>query len=431
MDEVAGERQSLSPPAARRPPSGRPRAFAGVFSATLLCFLAIGAVLPILPKYVSEELGAGNVAVGVVVGAFAISALVGRPVGGRLADRRGRRTVHMAGMAICVVAGLLLFVPFGVPGLIFARLVVGLGDGWVFTAGVTWIVDLSPGGAPRTGDRDVRARDLGRPDVRLRARRGRLLARRLRRRLGAGRDRAAARPARRAHRPRGRAAASAGERGARRGRARHGDLAAAAAVAAAPAATAGFERFVPREALRPGAALALANVGYGTMAGFVVLLLDQQGIGHGATAFTVFAGSVVAARLLLGRLPDILGARRTALGAGLVQGVGLVAVGLAQSLPAALAAAALMGAGMSLLFPSLALLVVDRVPDERRGAAMGAFTAFFDLGVGLGAPFAGLVASLAGGEYAVAFYVAGACCVGGAFLGWFSTRGIQREPVLA
>ena len=65
--------------------------FLGVFSATLLCFLAIGAVLPILPRYVTEELGAGDVAVGVVVGAFAITALVGRPIGGRLADRRGRK----------------------------------------------------------------------------------------------------------------------------------------------------------------------------------------------------------------------------------------------------------------------------------------------------------------------------------------------------
>ena len=72
-------------------------AFLGVFSATLLCFLAIGAVLPILPRYVTDELGAGNVAVGVVVGAFAISALVGRPIGGRLADRHGRKTIHATG----------------------------------------------------------------------------------------------------------------------------------------------------------------------------------------------------------------------------------------------------------------------------------------------------------------------------------------------
>ena len=422
MDEVAGVRESDQ--------SWR-RTFAGVFSATILCFLAIGAVLPILPKYVSEELDAGNVAVGVVVGAFAISALIGRPIGGRLADRRGRRTVHMAGMAICVVAGLLLFVPFGVPGLIFARLVVGLGDGWVFTAGVTWIVDLSPeerrgqaigmfglaiwGGLTFGSVLGEGVYSLGGYDAvwalaSVTPLLGLLVARTV--------------PEAAPQRQPVNEELAAAELGVPIGRPHP-------AVATTPAPSSAFERLVPREALRPGAALALANVGYGTMAGFVVLLLAQQGIGHGATAFTVFAGSVVATRLLLGRLPDVFGARRTALCAGIVQGIGLVAVGLAQSLPMALAAAALMGAGMSLLFPSLALLVVDRVPDERRGAAMGAFTAFFDLGVGLGAPFAGLVASLAGGEYAVAFYVAGGCCVAGAFLGWFSTRGIQREPVLA
>ena len=47
-------------------------------------------------------------------------------------------------MVICALGGLLLFVPAGVPGLVFARLVVGFGDGWVFTAGVTWVVDLAP-----------------------------------------------------------------------------------------------------------------------------------------------------------------------------------------------------------------------------------------------------------------------------------------------
>ena len=38
----------------------------------------------------------------------------------------------------------MLFLPLGVFGLFIARLVVGFGDGWVFTAGVTWIVDLAP-----------------------------------------------------------------------------------------------------------------------------------------------------------------------------------------------------------------------------------------------------------------------------------------------
>ena len=65
-----------------------------------------------------------------------------------------------------------------------------------------------------------------------------------------------------------------------------------------------------------------------------------------------------------------------------------------------------MGAGFSLLFPSLALLVVNRVPVERRGVAMGTFTAFFDLGMGIGGPLTGAAAALGG--YSAAFVLAAA-----------------------
>jgi predicted MFS family arabinose efflux permease len=49
------------------------------------------------------------------------------------------------------------------------------------------------------------------------------------------------------------------------------------------------------------------------------------------------------------------------------------------------------------------LIVVARVPETRRGAALGTFTAFFDAGIGLGAPLAGLAAVLAGYEGAFLF----------------------------
>src|SRR5262249_42702410 len=68
----------------------------------------------------------------------------------------------------------------------------------------------------------------------------------------------------------------------------------------------------------------------------------------------------------------------------------------ADSLPAALAGAIVVGVGFSMLFPALALMVVGDVGEDRRGSAMGAFTAFFDIGVGLGAPLAGATAALAG-----------------------------------
>ena len=62
-----------------------------------------------------------------------------------------------------------------------------------------------------------------------------------------------------------------------------------------------------------------------------------------------------------------------------------------------------MGAAFSLLYPSLSLIVVDRVPENRRGAALGTFTAFFDAGVGLGAPLAGIAAALSDYEGAFLF----------------------------
>jgi MFS family permease len=163
---------------------------------------------------------------------------------------------------------------------------------------------------------------------------------------------------------------------------------------------------IAREAMRPGAALALASIGYATVAAFVVLHLDARDVGHGATVFGAFATMVVLTRLLGGDLPDRIGPARVATAAALVEAAGLATIAVAGSLPVALAGALAMGAAFSLLYPSLSLIVVSRVPETRRGAALGTFTAFFDAGVGLGAPLAGTAAALT--SYEGAFLVASA-----------------------
>ena len=95
---------------------------------------------------------------------------------------------------------------------------------------------------------------------------------------------------------------------------------------------------------------------------------------------------VVLTRLIGGDLPDRVGAARVAIAAALVEAVGLLTIAFAHSLPVALVGAMAMGAAFSLLYPSLMLIVVNRVSETRRGAALGTFTAFFDAGVGIGAP---------------------------------------------
>ena len=113
-------------------------------SPTLLGLLSVGAVLPVLPRYVTGPLDSGDIAVGVVIGCYAVTGLLLRPIAGRIADTRGRRPTLVVGSLLAAGAGLLYLVPAGIPGLIVARLFLGAGEGMVFTAGSAWIVDLAP-----------------------------------------------------------------------------------------------------------------------------------------------------------------------------------------------------------------------------------------------------------------------------------------------
>jgi MFS family permease len=154
-----------------------------------------------------------------------------------------------------------------------------------------------------------------------------------------------------------------------------------------------------------------------------VLSLDERGIGHGPEVFSVFAATVVATRLLAGGLPDRIGAARCAVGAALIETIGLLLLGAAEDLPVVIAGAIGMGAAFSLLFPSLSLVAVNRVGPERRGNAMGTFTAAFDAGMLVGSPIVGAAAAIAG--YSAAFYVAAAAALACAA---FST-GFIRESL--
>lgn len=362
----------------------------GLFLAALGAFMAIGAALPVLPSYVRGPLHSSDLAVGVVIGAFAVTSVVCRPLAGRQADRRGRRVVLVAGSLALAAGGVLYLLSGGVASLILARLVVGAGEGSLYTAGATWAVDLAPA--------DRRGLALGMfglavwGGLSLGPLAGELL------RTSSGYSAVwaltAALPA-------------------------AGALLAWRLPEPAPVVSAGLPRMslasmLPPPARRPGIALALANVGYAALAGFAVLALRARGIGDGAMVFTVFAVAVFASRLVLGRVPDSLGARPTAVAAGLVEALGLALIAGAGSLTAALLGALVVGAGFSMLFPSLALMVVGDLGEQGRGSAMGAFTAFFDVGVGLGGPIAGLTASLGG--YPAVFYLSAVAALGTALL---------------
>jgi predicted MFS family arabinose efflux permease len=76
----------------------------------------------------------------------------------------------------------------------------------------------------------------------------------------------------------------------------------------------------------------------------------------------------------------------------LIEAIGLALVWLAPWGVLALVGATVTGFGYSLVYPGFGVEAVRRAPAESRGLAMGAYTAFLDLALGLANPALGLVA---------------------------------------
>ena len=81
--------------------------FAVVMLAAFAYFVALGALIPTVPRFVEDELGGGGVQVGVGVGSLAVTAALLRPWTGRIGDTRGRRVLAVSGATIVGVSILL------------------------------------------------------------------------------------------------------------------------------------------------------------------------------------------------------------------------------------------------------------------------------------------------------------------------------------
>jgi MFS family permease len=349
-----------------------PRSYALVLAAAALCYAALGAVLRILPDHVADDLGGSPAAVGLAVGAPALTAVVARPLGGGLADRVGPRPLIVVG-AVTMAAGVLPAFGDGLAALDASRLLVGAGEGTLMAASVLWLLRIA--GPERRG------RALGHIGLANYAglASGPLLAEALR----GDPDRiliaAIVLP-----------------------------LVAGALVLGLRAPPVADERApvlgasLLRATLRPGAGLALVNVGYVAVLAFGAAVGREHGAAAAGLVVPVFAATVIAARLLAAGVPDRLGPVATLRACALAEGLGLVALALVHGTAPVLGATVLLAAGQALAVPALGLLALARVEPERHGAAAGLFFSWFDAGVGLGGPVVGALARATGPATAVA-----------------------------
>lgn len=387
---------------ATAPEAGRARlvtpTFVLITVAALGYFTALGMHLPVLPRYVEDELGGGGLAVGGAVGAFAVSAAMVRPAVGRWGDTLGRRPLAVVGGAIAAVSILGYGLVESLPVLIGFRLLTGLGEAAFFVGVATAVQDLSP------DDRRGEAASFFSTAIYGGLAIGPFLGESLYRGGGAGRVWIVS--------------AVLAALGAAVSLLIPGHLGKTQTLIddeVVPVDDGERHGFLHPAAILPGTILLLGLMGFAAFGSFLAIHLEDLGIDNAGPYFLLYGVAVLVVRILGARVPDRFGAVRTTTLSLVAIAAGTLLIAVVEAAPAIAAGTLVFSIGMSLLFPALFGLTVNTAPASERSHAVGTFSLFFDLSQGVGAPVLGLVVQVAGSDRA-AFVTAAAITLVGLVL---------------
>jgi MFS family permease len=348
-------------------------------------YLTVGLPLAVLSLHVHDTLGFGDLAVGVTIGIQSLATLLTRQLAGNLCDCVGSKTSVLAG-GIVLAAAALIYLASTIAGLspaaslgvlLFGRGMLGVGESLLMTGALAWAIGAV--GSENTGKVMVWVGIAMYAAIAAGAPLGMQLM--LEQHVVAGF-----------------VAISLGTL-------LFCLLALGLAAITAPVAPPRGERMpflkVVTRVAPFGAGLALATVGFSAIAAFAALDYHSRGWTGAGLALAGFGAAYILTRLMFGGLPDRLGGIRVAIASLLIETVGQALLWLAPTPVVALGGAILTGIGFSLVFPSFGIEAVRGVPPTSRGAALGAYVAFFDIGAAVAAPATGLVTSAFG--YSSAF----------------------------
>jgi MFS family permease len=336
-----------------------------------LCYFAIGLPMAVLPGVVHLQLHFNTVVAGLAISAQYVATVLSRPQAGRMADTVGARRTVLSGALAAAASGFCLFgcgslgqLPLACLALMLvSRLILGFGESWMATGSALWgIARVGPEHTARviswSGICSYGGLAVGAP-------------------VGVWIDRAWG---------------------------LHGvglisaitaciGLLAAYPLGEVPVAEGKPMAFrhVLNRVMPHGLSLALATTGFGTIASFTVLFYAHNHWSNAAFALTSFGASFIVARLLFAHSIDRWGGFPVSFVCLSVETAGLILLFLAHDPAMAFAGAALTGFGFSLVFPALGVEAVKCVSAENRGSALGIYTAFADLSLGVIGPLAGLI----------------------------------------
>ncbi len=370
-----------------------------------VAYLVIGITMPALPLHVNQGMGLSPFVVGVVGSTQFAAALFSRFWAGAHSDARGPKNAMIAGLLTIALSGVAYLVSLqfaaaphiSVAVLMVGRLLLGIGQSFIVMGSMSWGLTLA--GPANTG------KVMAWMGIALYA----AVA------IGA---------------PIGTALYEAA-----------GFFAIALASILAPVATLLLiARLQPVPGVRqpraaftkvagavwlPGLGLALSVVGFGAITTFIALLYVERGWDHVWLAFTTTSLAFIFGRVVLGHLPDRIGGARVAAVCVLIEVAGQLMIWQSPSVTLTLVGVALTGFGYALVYPGFGVEAIRRAPAQNRGLAMGAFTAFYDLSLGVSGPLLGLAAGAAG--IGSVFLVSAVAAIAGAMIAawlvWRPQRG--------
>lgn len=372
-----------------------------IVSTTLLgfvCYLCIGLALASLSKFVHKTLGYNLIVAGFAISVQSLSTVLFRPVQGRISDRIGPKKSVVQGLLGCAASGFLLIPAAMLAGtplaslgvLLLSRFALGFGEGAVATGSTAWGLARVPQEHHThvmswAGVASYGAMALGAPLGLWIASSFGVAA------LGTAIGVVAL-------------AGCAFAQGLEASSIFHGERQSLTAVAG---------KMAPY-----GFALAFATGGFATIATFVTLYFHARGWAHAALPVSVFGACFVLVRLVGAAAIAHWGGMRVAAVSMVVETAGLVWLARADTAGMALLGAAIAGSGFALVFPAIGMEAVRAVAASDRGAALGIYTAFLDLSMGITGPVAGVAIHHwgypAGFLLAAGFALCGAAMTGGA-----------------
>lgn len=340
---------------------------------TGLAYFAVGLPLAVLPGWVHQDLGYSAVIAGAAISIQYVATIVSRRLVGPMTDTSGPKVSILVGFACCLASGIATMLAswltpmpaLSLATMLLGRILLGFGESMLGTGAITWAIG-------RVGPQHT-ARVISWNGI---ATYGGIA-------LGA---------------PIGTWLYATGQMTSI-GLALLATGVAGLAFAWSQAATQVVQaerlpfRAVLMRVLPHGTALAMGAIGFGVISAFIALYYTAQGWSGAWVALSAFGLCFVLSRLLFVDSIARHGGLKVSAIFFAIETLGLLVIWAVPHGWAAAAGAGMAGLGFALIFPALGMIVVDLVPPQNRGSAIGAYSMFTDVALCATGPVAGLLAA--------------------------------------